>query len=382
MPVLTNFLAATTLDEIKVAKQEEYVAQLSAFRDAVNNMQQTFRIRITKDSEFGEKLLKKEEVVYRKLWKEVGFIPADFDKTCLNTTMPYNALTNLSRYPVTKISNLKSIANDLGFVILPIEYISMEEIIKTYRKQNSEYAKTIKRAYDEFIRTLDNCKDYIRKQQIYILAPVSFYDPWKDVSAECILPKYFSPQLQELLRPLGMILPTQRNLYAMVKKSEKSYVELNAVMEKNFQEVEESIQACHERLDWVEDLTRKLTNRVGELEGRVGELEGRVGEFEGRVGEFEGRVEMLEHKNANLARNMQVLELKEAKLEHMLYCLLDPIVFSTNKSVDISKVSCDNEEARIGLCFGTDMPIDFFIERGMTIINDKRFEHITYALKI
>lgn len=354
MPVLTNFLPAISLDEVEVAKQEDYVEQLNAFRNAVNLMQQTFHIRITNSSELGTKILKKEETVYRLFWKDIGFIPADFEKSCLGTRMPYNSLSNLSKYPVTKISNLRNIANSLGFVILPIEYVNMEKIIKMYRQQNTDYSKIVRKAYNEFKKTLDDCKNYTRKQQIYILAPVSFYAPWEEISAENVLPKYFSPKLKDLSTTLGMILPTQRNLYKMIKNSETNIENLNETMQNNFQMVEESIHDCHKRLDWVENLTKQLSRRVNYLEGTV----------------------------ANMAMNLKALQLQVTKLEHMLYCLLDPIIFSVNAGIDIANIACDDEDARIGLCFGTDMPIDFFIERGMTIINDKRFEPVTYALTL
>lgn len=361
MPVLTNFLPAVSLGEVEVAKQEDYVKQLNAFRNAVNLMQQTFNIRITKNSALGIKILKKEETVYRVFWKDIGCIPTDFEKSCLGTRMPYNSLSNLSKYPVTKMSNLRNLANSLGFVILPIEYVNMEKIIKMYRQQNTDYAKIVRNAYNEFKKTLDECKNYTRKQKIYILAPVSFYDPWKEISAENILPKYFPPQLKDLSTTLGMILPTQRNLYKMVKNSETNIENLNETMQKNFQMVEESIYDCHKRLDWVENLTKQLSARVNYLEGTV---------------------QSLEFRTANMAMNLQAIHLRVTELEHMLYCLLDPIIFSVNEGIDISSIVCDDEDARIGLCFGTDMPIDFFIERGMTIINDKRFEPVTYALTL
>lgn len=361
MPVLTNFLSAISLGEVAVAKQEDYVEQLNAFRNAVNLMQQTFHIRITNSSELGAKILKKEETVYRVFWRDIGLIPADFEKSCLGTRMPYNSLSNLSKYPVTKISNLRNIANSLGFVILPIEYVNMEKIVKMYREQDADYAKIVRKAYNEFKKTLDDCKNYTRKQQIYILAPVSFYDPWEEISAENVLPKYFSPKLKDLSTTLGMILPTQRNLYKMIKNSETNIGNLNETMQKNFQMVEESIHDCHKRLDWVENLTKQLSGRVNYLEGTV---------------------QSLEVQKANMAMNLNALQLQVTKLEHMLYCLLDPIIFSVNAGIDIANIAYDEEDARIGLCFGTDMPIDFFIERGMTIINDKRFEPVTHALML
>ena len=140
----------------------------------------------------------------------------------------------------------------------------------------------------------------------------------------------------------------------MIKNSEANIENLNETMQNNFQMVEESIHDCHKRLDWVENLTKQLSGRVNYLEGTV----------------------------ANMAMNLKALQLQVTKLEHMLYCLLDPIIFSVNAGIDIANIACDDEDARIGLCFGTDMPIDFFIERGMTIINDKRFEPVTYALTL
>ena len=69
-----------------------------------------------------------------------------------------------------------------------------------------------------------------------------------------------------------------------------------------------------------------------------------------------------------------------ASLETMIYCLLDPIIFSVDGSVIISDSNYDEQNARIGLCFGTDMPIDFFVEKGLKTINDKRLKSITHVM--
>lgn len=361
MPVLTNFLSAINLDEQEVAKRDNYIEQITVFNNAIDTMHQAFNIKISKNSEIGKTILKKEAAVYREFWRTVGYIPTGFEKSCLNIKMPYNYLCDLSKYPVTKISNLKQIADSLGFVIIPLDYVDIHKIIQMYDKQDRHYAKLIHLAYNEFIKLLSICQDYTGKQQLYMLAPVSFYNPWKEVSCERPVPKYFSVKLKDLSTTLGMIIPTQRNLYKMITTTEINVSNLNETMHENFKSVEKSINECHYRLDWVENLTKNLVVRVNSLESRT---------------------ESLSSQLNNMRMELKSLQLQVTQLEHILLCLLDPIIFSVKAGVNISNPTSDNENARVGLCFGMDMPIDFFVQNGMTIINDKRFEKVTYELKI
>ena len=354
MPVLADFLPVQELKENEVAKQEKYSNQLKEFREAVDLMSKTFGINISEDSQIGKQILEKESFVFQKFWNEVGFIPKDFASSCLKIRMRYNYLSDLSQYPVVKISELKKMADSLSFVILPMPYIDMDKVIKMYREENELYAIKISDSYNEFEHVVSNSQEYAGKQQLYMLAPISFYDPWKEVSSKELLPKYFSKKLYHLSTTLGMIMPTQRNLYKMINTNQKNLKSLHETMQENFKAVEKSINECHKRIDWIEDLTNSLEIRVRNSEARANRME----------------------------LQLYDMHLQVTHLEHMLYCLLDPIIFSVDAGTDISDSNYDDKNARIGLCFGTDMPIDFFIEKGMTTINDKRLKSVTHVLKI
>ena len=350
MTVLTDFLPVQKLEEKEVAKQKDYVARLNGFREVVNLMSKTFDCKISKHSEIGQQILSKEDAVYRRFWADAKFIPEEFGQSCLKTKEKYTYLSDLSRYPMVKISELKKIADTLSFVILPIEYVDVVEIFSQYAVNNDmDYSKKIARAFGEFKNTLSECQDYVGKQQLYILAPVTFYNPWKEVSCEKILPKYFSESLQYLSTVLGMVMPTQRNLYKMIKIHENNLNNLNETMKQNFATVEKNINECHRRIDWVAKLVKSLDVRI-------------------RSNKEDRMVELRE-------MNMRI-----ASLETMIYCLLDPIIFSVDGSVIISDSNYDEQNARIGLCFGTDMPIDFFVEKGLKTINDKRLKSITHVM--
>lgn len=353
MAVLTNFLPVQELKELEVSKQKDYINRLKTFRKAVNLMSDTFDYEIDEDSDIGRHILDCEADVYQDFWDEVGFIPKDFDYSCLETKEEYTYLSDLSQYPVVKVSQLKKMADALSFVILPMDYINMDKIIEMYEEVDERYATKISNSYKEFKDIVDSCEEFAGSQQLYMLAPISFYDPWEEVSCEELLPKYFSEKLHHLSTTLGMIMPTQRNLFKMVKTNERNLATLQDTMQENFEAVEKSIEDCHKRVDWVVSLTKRLGKRVQRSEARSNKMELKL-------------------------YNMQV---KVTDLEFKLYCLLDPIIFSTDAETDISDPDDDEAIARIGLCFGTDMPIDFFVEKGMTTINDKRFKAVTHVLK-
>lgn len=395
MPVLTDFLP---VQELKVAKQDSDYSKLQKFRTKVNLMAGTVsmllyefasytrRIELWEsmseysdsfleacadepfnekgmnilfsDDTVREKILDVEKTIFQEIWKEVGFIPEQFSLSCFKTKMSYNYLSDLSQYPIVKVAELKQMADSLSFVILPIDYVNMGEIIKMYREVDCSYAEKIKNSYQEFKKVLTMCQDFVGKQQLYILAPISFYDPWEEVSRKELLPKYFSKKLWTVSTILGLMMPTQRNLYKMTKVNEENLESFQKIVQENMRALQKSIDECHKRIDWVESLTKRLINRVEDLEKREREMTDNM---------------------QNMQKNMQK---KIAQLEHKLDCLLDPIIFSVDAHTDISDDNSDDRGARLGLCFGTDMPIDFFVEQGMKTINDKRLGHITHVLKI
>lgn len=350
MPVLTNFLPVKELEKWEVTKTKKYTNQLNKFRKVVNLMAETFDIQIPEKSDMGAKILKREAEVFNEFWHEVGVIPTCFNCSCLGENEEYSSLSELSKYPIVKISELKKMAEALGFAILPIEYINTKEIYKMYREEDKDYAEEINEAYLRFLEATNYSPDWCL-QQIYMLAPISFYNPWEEVKCEYVVPKYFSKELQYLSTILGMVIPAQRNLYKMITSTEKKIESLQKEMQENFRNIEKAITECHRRIDWVENLIGGLNTKVRNDES----------------------IMML---------NLHYMQIQITQLECTLYCNLDPIIFSVDDEIDISDSDYDDEKAHIGLCFGVDMPIEFFSEKGLSLINDERMDAVTHILKI
>ena len=90
MSVLTNFLTVYELNVEGASKK--YVEKLNEFRKTVEMMEKTFDSKVSENSEIGKSILKKEAQVFRKFWNEIGFIPEEFQNTCLGTKKDYNYL--------------------------------------------------------------------------------------------------------------------------------------------------------------------------------------------------------------------------------------------------------------------------------------------------
>ena len=364
MPVLTNFLSVQELTEEEVALSESYISTIREYRSAIKHVNKAFDIHIWpkgKYEEFGTLLYEKEKATLVELFKSSGCIPEEFiNSSCFGDPMPYNTIFgNLLRYPIVSVEQLKRLADTLSFVIIPINYVDIGKIFNMYigidsrdtrysYRYDAVYADTIKRAFGEFCDTIKegvgtNC---INPQTIYILAPLSFYDAWLEVSSEQVFPKYFSSKLLSLSTTLGLLIPTQRNLYKIASSNSENIHEMKQTMDANFQMLKQSIEDCHRRINWVERMVSNLQSQVASLQVRLHEA-----------------------------------ELRTAELESMIYCLLDPIIFAVDSDVDISRSSSNSARARIGLCFGPEMPLDFFVEQGLTTIFDKRFDTVTEILQ-
>lgn len=357
MAVLTNLLSVQKLSEEEVKLSQKYINQLKRQHTAFKNLTEAFDVRINDQGDLGCELYNKEKEVFKRLFNVTNNIPKEFKTSCFGKQYKYiDYLDKLSDYPIVSLSQLKEIADALSFVILPINYVNMGSVFEMYRKadvndsdswsHSYSYSREIKEAFDSFSWIIKACaKDnFIRDQNIYILAPLSFYDAWLEVKAEKVLPKYFSNKLFNLSTTLGIVIPSQRNLFKMAQTNNENIMEMKKTMDANFEMLKQSIEDCHSRIDWVETMASRM------------------------------------QKATNI--RLRNIELKQQKMEEMLYCFLDPIIFSVDDGVDISRSENNNAKARIGLCFGPEMPLDFFVARGLKTIVDKRdtFKRVTKIL--
>lgn len=355
MPVLTNYLPVHILDESQQERSNGIVTSIRSYRSILKTFQEAFNNPISNDSDVAKRVISQESKKVLELWEISHDIPEEFAKPCIGRyKKPHNYLADLAVYPSVKLGSLKQMADDLGFIIFPIEYTDMGKIISTYKKKSYSYGVQIDSAYDQFADVVKNSESLIGVQQLYMLGPISLYDPWEEIIAEERIKKYYSKKLSYISAFLEMSLPVQRNLYLMTNQNSKDLRQLSNdlrqlryEMEQNINSLSDSIRDCHNKLDWVMNLNQTLSKKLESSQQQVADLRSTVGE-----------------------------------LEYKLYCLLDPIIFSIDSDIDISAPDYDDSIAKIGLCFGPEMPFEFFVNNGMTIFNDTKMEKVTFTLTL
>lgn len=371
MSVLTNFLTVYELNVEGASKK--YVEKLNEFRKTVEMMEKTFDSKVSENSEIGKSILKKEAQVFWKFWNEIGFIPEEFQNTCLGTKKDYNYLTDLSTYPVVKVVELKNIAEKLGLVILPMDYVDMDGIIAGYTKINQAYAKKINDEYRRFKRIIAKVRTYTGNKRLYMLAPVAVYMPWKEVTIETAIPKFFSSSLEQVSIILDLIIPAQRNLYKKISSDKEDDKNFREEMQLNFEQVEKAIKSCHPRLNGMVKQCR-VSNARNTRADNVQDMS-----YEERK-----RLDDVHRKSTLGFYDLDETYAYEKQIWDALHppvCLGDdPIIFAMDSEINILKVK-DDTIAHVGLCFGEDVPEEIFKRYGMTAVNDERFESITFSLK-
>lgn len=358
MPVLTNFLSVRELTQKERQEGEVYEGRLKEQWEASKRIKEAFGVGIDLETDFGEKLYRKVKETSVGLFESTGYIPEQFQGPSFferGRKLPcIHRLNELSIYPTVNLSQLKKMADALSFVILPIDYVDIAKVFEMYKGIGHNdgsyytYAEGIYEAYDEFQNVIERCVDseLINPQTIYILAPLSFYDCWLEVSNEKVLSKYFPRDLFTVSTTLGLLIPAQRNLFKMAQTNSRNIQEMKQTMDANFKMLKRSVEDCYTRISWVENMMCSLNAKVDSLK-----------------------------------TELQEAKIKVAELETKLYCMLDPVIFTVDSSVDISKPDSNKAKARIGICFGPEMPMDFFVERGLAYISDKIFDPITKIFK-
>ncbi len=358
MPILTQFMEPMKPDTGHEIKIKAFGDRLTSFVAADKTLRNE---GIRPDREvMGSAVLR----IFKEAWNDIGYIPArvgDLDLTQFSgygylSSAYGTTLASYSLYPSVRLHQIKDVAEKMGFVIVPLSYTNSKKMFEPYEDLNSNYYCKLCRSYDSFYHTIDFINhifnleesDAINRYQIYVIAPLAFYNPWLEVSSEeDTLPKFFSSQLSTIETLLGLIIPTQKNLYTMSKTNSENIRLLDDTMQENFSVINKTIASVSERLAWVEHVNQVLSERVNSLEGE-------------------------------LTRT----QLKTFELERKVACMLDPIIFAVPPKTDISSSSSDNIEARVGLCFGPEMPVDVFVTNGLVKYNNKAFKDIQLPLPL
>ena len=334
MAVLADLIPKTTIPKKTQAIYKEKTKDLSEYRSLVNKLVNRYNMDISGNKETSQLVLNKEGELYRQLWNECdGIIPEadEYKQSCIGTETRYTMLAQLSGYPTATIGQLKKIADGLGFIITSPVYINFEKLYELYDKNDYYYSSKVTKAINNFQVVIQNAANVTGSMRYAILCPLSMYDPWLDITYENDrIPTYFGKGLEPIKTTLNMVIPTQRNLYKMIKTTQQDINEIKG----NIVEMQKTMQDFHRRLSWVESM-----------------------------------VDGLERENQELRFELRSTRHKITELEIQIACLLDPIFFACSSDVDFSNSKFDDAKAYIGACFGIDMPVEFFKERGLAVYN-------------
>lgn len=288
-----------------------------------------------------KELVKKEESIMLGIWREHKFLPAEMansalGEVCRGEIVAYQrkmeSLVRFSALPQAKLESIRNAAEKLSFAVLPYEYINRDGIVKKYAEGGQRrYSQEIQEGF-ESVDELCRAVSAIEKVELYILCPIGFYDPWQEVKDVRTKQKIFGGELSQAAMILGMMMPTQKNLFQMSKANAENIEMLNGLMETNFAEVRKTLDNVWGQISWLTDAVR-IARQV-----------------------------------AGAASYVASVALRKAEqVEYQLACLLDPLIFAVPWGTDIYN---DEVNARLLMCFGADMPLDFFLKRGLVQVND------------
>lgn len=289
-------------------------------------------------------IVTREENIMLGIWHDDKFLPAEMANSVLGEVrddeiVPYQRklepLVRFSALPQTRLSHIRDAAEKLSFAIVPYEYINQNGIVEKYAEEGQwQYAQEIRKGFEE-VDALNKAVDVFEKLDVYILCPVGFYDPWQEVKDEQTKQKIFGGELSQVAMILGMLMPTQKNLFQMSKTNAENIESLNQAMKSNFAEVRKTLDNIQDQISWLEDAVDVMKGEITRAAGV-----------------------------ANAALN------KATEVEYKLACLLDPLIFAVPRGTDLYD---DDVNARLLMCFGADMPLDFFLRRGLVQVDSNGY---------
>lgn len=254
----------------------------------------------------------------------------------------------LSIYPMTTVNAIKSLADKLNMIIIPIEFVDLAEIFKEIEKSNTD--RDYRYSYSYFTqnvhyKAIENAKENLKRLKascnmnsyMYILCPMSYYSFWNEISSTLNIDKYYPIALENIFMTIDLMLPAQRNLYAMSKSNEANYKNLSSELERN-------IQTIHQTL-------KNMESRVSTLESQMTVVRQRQKEQE-----------------IEISRLKEV----EAKMQQIIYRLLDPLVFYVhNEPINFRDNTQLERKAHLVSCFGPEFPVEFLESNGIMLYNMK-----------
>lgn len=241
-------------------------------------------------------------------------------------------LSEISKLPQVKLSNLRKISEKLNMPILPIEYCELDKVFEI--NDNSD---KLKKDFDIFKKIVfNNIPSISDKYTLYIMCPIDYYSVWEQIKTDVIKDIYIPESLDDVFTTIELMIPTQKNLYVASKVNDENLKEINSTFKANVKVLSEKIVK----------ISKKVEKHEIELIKQKQEIENLKEENE-------------ELKIANIKR------IEEIKL---LYSLLDPIIFAIDKDIDIEE---EETNVIIGMCFGADIDEHYLELKGIAVENKK-----------
>ena len=242
-------------------------------------------------------------------------------ETChLNKLEYYGEI--LSNMPITNLSEIKKLADILGFIIIPIEY-SNDLVYSIDEKIDSHKLEAARDKFKELF------KEY---GDTYILCPLKFIDLLKvSKSSKDLDNIYYGSKVSIHGITINLNIPVFRTIFSQ-------------------------IDILNDRID---DIDKRYDNRIKDIKGNISEMQKSLNSLTDQV-------------NQEINKRVQKLE-KEVKVldEWRIQCLQDPMIFKCREFKDDS-------ECLIGFSWGPEFSDGFIKEFNMNVNDIKDIKRKFY----
>ncbi len=211
---------------------------------------------------------------------------------------PDDVLTKIAQTPRVALSHLRAIADQLGYCIIPHEYMTP----KAYESEDYD----TKKAIQGFARELKPIFD------TYVLTPVHYYDINAHIRAAQDLPMFTSTMVANAFMAISFVIPALRGIVQDLKN------------------LQGKVENIDERL-------HGATTRIEEMQRRIVTLEHHVESQRRAIVETYARAEAAE---------------KAPKRAEAAVLARDPLLLGVKKGIDVSTAEYP---AIIGPCWGPDL---------------------------
>jgi hypothetical protein len=235
----------------------------------------------------------------------------------------------LAATPVVEIAEIRRLADLLGFVVFPYEYLAPEALDSADSETQKAISAFVQRGPKVSASTAT---------RTWVLAPLPFYDLDRHITAAVDWPIYAGQSIAQVFMTLGMVVPMFRSLRADIKQLQ----DVETRVGREVQSVKLRLEQLHDNFE--REQARRLVAEAREVEARL-EAERRHAE-ETRASARRHAEELAEsesRRRADLVRLEQVVQ-RRRWLRH------DPMLVQLQEGRSIT----DEGLAWVGPCWGPD----------------------------